>query len=588
MKNLKVGKKLLVTFGIIIAFFAVTVLVSIVSLTRTGNNFENFYNVGYPVSLKSSEMRTAAQNGLKNLSQAMLTDDLQKSKQFIETARTQFSSVDEGFTYMEENFQGDKSALAKAKSILEESKSIREQILTLAGQNQNDKASEIMFDTFQPMMAEYTEAMVEVDALTSQVADEDFHESERSQRMTLVLLIVISIFALAATVALALYITKSLTKPMQEIGQAATDMAAGKLDVSVTYESRDELGELSDKIRNLTSTLKMIISDEDYLLGEMAAGNLAVKTKAEEHYIGDFKALLDSMRRINSSLSDTLTQINTAADQVSSGSDQVSSGAQALSQGAAEQASSIEELAATITEISGQVKTTAESAVGARDQANQADHELTSCNGQMQEMISAMADINQASSEISKIIATIENIAFQTNILALNAAVEAARAGEAGKGFAVVADEVRSLASKSAEASKNTAAMIESSIQAVEKGTKIANETAKSLLNVVEIAQGVANTVDEISNAANQQAEAITQVTQGVDQISSVVQTNSATAEESAAASEELSGQAQMLNDLVGQFILKDSTANYAAQPVRSEPAPQEHMEFATASASKY
>ncbi|MCI9136832.1 MAG: methyl-accepting chemotaxis protein, partial [Lachnospiraceae bacterium] len=235
-----------------------------------------------------------------------------------------------------------------------------------------------------------------------------------------------------------------------------------------------------------------------------------------------------------------------------------------------EQAAAVEELATTIAGISNQVKDTAENALEARKQSNAAGDEVEECNEQMRDMMNAMEEITRTSDEIGKIIKTIEDIAFQTNILALNAAVEASRAGIAGKGFAVVADEVRNLAGKSSEASKNTAELIESSIKAVARGTKIADSTAQSLIKVVEGVRMASDKVDQIADAAEEQASAVEQVTLGVDQISSVVQTNSATAEESAAASQELSEQADMLKQLVARFILRAEYALGAANNMDS------------------
>lgn len=367
----------------------------------------------------------------------------------------------------------------------------------------------------------------------------------------------LSIAALLLLAGMILFLLKRTLNPIDGIVAAAAAIAEGDLDVHLPSRSNDEIGMLSAAFDTTASRLRSIIGDANYLLESMAQGNFSVKTREERFYVGEFKDLLASMRKINTSLSNTISQINEASDQVSSGSGQVSSGAQALSQGATEQASAVEELAATISEISAKVGSNAQNAAQASQKAEVVGDELVDGNQQMQEMIRAMNEINQSSSEIGKIIKTIEDIAFQTNILALNAAVEAARAGAAGKGFAVVADEVRNLASKSAEASKNTSVLIQNSIRAVENGAKIADNTARSLLAIVDGAKEVASTVDMISAASQEQAAAISQVTQGVDQISNVVQTNSATAEESAAASEELSGQASMLKELVGRFILK-------------------------------
>ena len=302
----------------------------------------------------------------------------------------------------------------------------------------------------------------------------------------------------------------------------------------------------------------------------MANGNFRVHTKAEESYVGAYHDVLMSMRRINRTLSATLREINTAADQVSAGADQVSAGAQALSQGATEQASSVQELAATIAEVSHNVSSNAERAKEANDKAIAVSNEVSEGNQKMQQTLAAMGEIRGSSAEIAKIIKTIEDIAFQTNILSLNAAVEAARAGAAGKGFAVVADEVRNLAAKSAEAARTTTELIQSSLKAVEHGTESVDDTAQSLNSIVTSIQEITESVQHISTASNEQANAIDQITQGIDQISSVVQTNSATAEESAAASEELSGQAQTLKSLTGRFRLRDDAGNdvgYVSQP---------------------
>ena len=229
----------------------------------------------------------------------------------------------------------------------------------------------------------------------------------------------------------------------------------------------------------------------------------------------------------------------------------------ALSQGATEQASSIEELTASIEQVSTQTKINAENASKANGMAEQAKNYAVTGNEQMKEMLKAMDEINESSNNINKIIKVIDDIAFQTNILALNAAVEAARAGQHGKGFAVVAEEVRTLAGRSANAAKETTALIEDSIKKSGEGTRIAKETAEALAKIFNEVNAVSGLVGDINNASNEQAAAIAQINQGIMQVSQVVQENSATSEESAAASEELSGQAEILYDLISQFKLK-------------------------------
>ena len=381
--------------------------------------------------------------------------------------------------------------------------------------------------------------------------------------------------------ALTLFIARCILSPVKEIEAAALKMGQGDFDIEISYQSKDELGVLADQMRDLTRRIHTIIDDENAFLAKMADGDFTVDSTCPDQYIGTFQPLLHSFLGISDRLNQTMSQISTASDQVSSGADQVANGAQVLAQGSTEQASSVEELAASINDISQQVTQNAESARNASSKASEVGDSMTQCNSKMREMIDAMAEINDSSQEISKILKTIEDIAFQTNILALNAAVEAARAGTAGKGFAVVADEVRSLAAKSDQAAKATKALIERSVQAVENGTQIANETADSLLSAVEGAQDMGRIVDQISTASDHQADAIDQITLGIDQISSVVQANSATSEESAAASQELSSQAQVMKELVSAFRLKDSVPMAAGWDESSNDLPAAaHADF--------
>ncbi len=383
--------------------------------------------------------------------------------------------------------------------------------------------------------------------------------AEASQKINLTVLLACLagvILIVLVVIFLTVYLKREVSAPLGRLTALAQTMEKGNLNAQPAgIDSNDEIGLLAGVFENTILRLRGYIDEIDSVLESIASGDLTASVNQD--YIGDFASIKTSLEDIVSQLNDTLTQIVDSADQVSSGSEQVSIGAQALSQGSVEQASAVEQLESVIENISRQVGQTAENAQRASQQAEDVGRQIQKSDEKMQEMIQAMEQINVSSSEISKIIKTIEDIAFQTNILALNAAVEAARAGAAGKGFAVVADEVRNLAGKSSEASQSTTALIERSMAAVEQGARIADETAQQLESVVAGAEGIVKTIGVIAGASRTQADSVAQIQDQIGQISSVVQTNAATAQQSAAASEQLSAQAGLLKKLTERFQLK-------------------------------
>ena len=370
--------------------------------------------------------------------------------------------------------------------------------------------------------------------------------------------IAVIIISILASIVVALKLSSNISIPMRACAQRMKQLVEGDLQSPVPQaRGQDETADLTRSTAELVEGLNTILGDIGCLLTEMANQNFDIQSAHREAYVGEFQGILQSMHTLKVQLNGTMRQINASAGQVSSASGQVSTGAQSLSQGSIHQASSVEELAATITDISASAQRTSSAAAEAGQYVNQAGAQLGISIEYVQDLNTAMSRISNSSQEISKIISTIENIAFQTNILALNAAVEAARAGVAGKGFAVVADEVRNLASKSDEAAKATKGLIENSVQATERGSHIVDEVSDTLNKTLELVTRSNEAIGVIARAVQSDAEAIAQVTEGIGQISSVVQSNSASSEESAAVSAELFTQVQRMEEQTRRFKLK-------------------------------
>lgn len=371
--------------------------------------------------------------------------------------------------------------------------------------------------------------------------------------------IVVGILAVTYSIYRAKQIGRRIGEPVAECTNRLKLLAEGDLHTPApVIQTGDELQILAEATDSLSENLKKVIGDTDYLLGEMSEGNFAIGSGCKEAYVGDFQGLLESIRKLNHKLSETLGEIKTAVNQVSMGAGQMADAAQGLAEGATDQAGSVEELQATITNVTEIVEKNAKALGASYDKAMEYQQQAKASGEEMKGLTEAMQRINDTSKQIGDIIAEIEDIASQTNLLSLNAAIEAARAGEAGRGFAVVADQIRKLADDSAQSAVHTRELIGTSLQEIEHGNQITDRTAEALQKVVEGIEDLANETKKAMEESHAQAEAMMQIEQGIEQISTVVQNNSATAEETSATSEELSAQATNMNELTDAFQLRE------------------------------
>ncbi|RKI89518.1 HAMP domain-containing protein [Parablautia intestinalis] len=384
-------------------------------------------------------------------------------------------------------------------------------------------------------------------------------ESQRSMQITLVIMHCTSIvglsLALISLISLVLYVLKQVVRPILTITEKARPLQEGTLKLDLDYDANDEIGDLARTLRDSMEKIRQYVEEINRMMYQVSTGDFNVVCSVP--FIGDFYSIEKSMESFTRSLSEAIANINRAEDNVFGHAEHLSGGAQLLAQGAIDQAAAVEELYATLDELSNSAKQNIETAANVKESAQLTREQVSLSSREMEQLVAAMADISDASKEIGRIISTIEDIAFKTNILSLNAAVEATRAGEAGRGFTVVSSEVRNLAARSNEAAQATRELIGNSVRAAEKGNQIVERVSETLQKTLELVQESNDAISVITDAVHAEAIAISQVTEGLGQISAVVETNTASSEESATVSTELFEQVRVLQEQTNRFQLK-------------------------------
>ena len=499
--------------------------------------------------------------------------------QTAEAAHYKWSSGLSNALYAGKEFTGslDPTTCVLGKWLYGEEDTDNEKILSLRSQMEplhkelHQSASTVleMLETNAPRAQAYYQETIQANLTTlvgmlEQVVEEGAAISEESmatvESITLlmnVLCLVCLAVALVCLLSLVQYVLRHVVRPILEITRSTLPLQEGRLDLEMGRYGDNELGDLSSTLEKSMAQVHAYVRDLNSVMAQLSLGNFDVQTSTP--YIGDFKSIENSLNSFTATISAALGRISQAQSRVSGNAEQLSSGAQALAQGATEQASAVEQVYATVDDLSKNAAQNVKIAASAQENARLTGEQVTVSSKQMEQMVSAMADITNASEQIGKIIATIEDIAFQTNILALNAAVEAARAGSAGKGFAVVADEVRNLAAKSDQAAKATKDLIDNSVQATARGSQIVEEVSETLKKTLDLVVQSNAAIGEIAQAVEGEAESIAQVTEGIGQISAVVQTNSASSQESAAVSADLFEEVHKLEAETRRFRLRQA-----------------------------
>ena len=559
MKNHSIHNKLKITFASMLGltFFLMIVVICVVLFISSRTN--SLYDGPYKVSQTISDIRINLQTMKMNMFRSIAETDSGIRNLYLEQADAESIALTNNMETLKKIFKGNPSLLNEFISSVKNSEEKREKLRDLLKSNANPSVMKVSQDTYSSQIKSAQDCILKLFEISQEDAKSFVASSNIYKNISLALIVLIMIILVSASLLLIKVLVSVLLEGINHIKDVAKNLSSGNLKIDSTYDSKDEMGEMS---RDLTNSIQMLISyinDITNTLEKLSNGTLDIHLDTSIEYVGDFAPIQKSIKNIIDSLNTIFVNMHQSIGSISNGSEQLSLTTQMLSEGSADQAEAVEKLFDNFTGILEQVRKNTKNAEKANEFSNNTKKIVKDGNNKMDELMESMREITISSKQIAAIISTIEDIASQTNLLALNAAIEAARAGEAGKGFAVVAEEVRQLAEQSSEAVSNTTKIIENSLSLVVNGENLAKETSASLNIIVKNVDDTANLVKEITIASENQTEAISQMTAGVHKISEVVQTNSATAEELAASTEELVSQTQLIESEMSKYTLREA-----------------------------
>ncbi len=555
-KNFSIRRKVRTSFSIILVFTLVFMIMSLMSLQFVSNKITKLYNEPFKAVDITWNMKTEFLKMQRDMYQALIEQKEDKIKTNISSVDDQLKLLEEDIISLRKIYTDDNNLINKFENNMDEVKDEREEIYSLLLDNKDLEAYTLITGKYDEGIQNARENLIEIGETTNNNALTFVQEAEKTRNLIFILAAIILILMIGSIIMISRIIQSSLLEGINHVKKVSEDLSEGNLNIDNSYVSDDEMGEMSRDLNETIENLSSYINDISRVIENIANENLNVETLIE--YKGNFKPIKDSLDNIIGSFNSIFKNIHQASDLVASSSEEIASTTQSLSDGAVEQSNAVEDLFSKFNEVLIKINKNTESTKKADEVFENTRRMVFDGNKKMEELMISINRIDEMSNEIEAIISTIEDIASQTNLLALNAAIEAARAGDAGKGFAVVAEEVKLLAEQSSKEVKHTNQIIQNSMKFIKNSNVLAKETLDALEDIVKNVDHTAELVKQIANSSEYESEALGDMSVKVDKISEVIQMNSATAEETAAATQELASQAELLEQEISKFRLKN------------------------------